>query len=114
MPLNANPHASYLVFTGTGVNAADVLFTTPDVARFNIFEIMTTAGNVDILVSIDDVNFSTVPMALEDQGATTPTTYVTATAATGRLYRFTGKYARIRMRQSGATAATGFLRCGCA
>lgn len=113
MPQNYTPQASYLTFSGTGVNAADVLFTTPDVARFNIFELMTTAGNADVLVSLDDANFSTVPLALEDQGATTPTTYVTATAATGRIYRFTGKYSRIRVRQSGATAATAILRCGC-
>jgi hypothetical protein len=48
---------------------------------------------------------------MEDQGATTSTTYVLVTAAL-RLYKFSGKYRCIRVLQNGATAAAATLMCG--
>lgn len=98
-------------FTGTGVNANDVLFTTDSVENHNLFTLMSTAGVVQVLVSLDGVNFSTAPLALEDQGSTTPTTYVLLTAA-ARVYKFAGKYRVIKVTQNGATATAATLMCG--
>ncbi len=102
----------FQTFTGTGVNDNDLLFTTSDTGIYNTFELTTTSatGNVDVEVSLDGTSFSTVPIALEDQGSAAPTVYVVATAAVGRVYRFTGKYANVRVRQAGALAATAILR----
>lgn len=100
-----------VIFTGTGVNANDILFTTPSVEQHNIFTLMSTAGAVQVLVSLDGTNFSTAPLALEDQGATAVTTYVLLTAA-NRVYKFIGKYRVIRVTQNGASASAATLMCG--
>ena len=109
MAQTVNPWADYLLKTGTGVNANDILFTFPNTMRFNTFEVMTTAGNVFVEVSLDGTNFTTVPMSLIDQGSTTPATQVTATAATGRMYQLYGKYMVVRVKQSGATASAASM-----
>jgi hypothetical protein len=98
-------------FTGTGTNDNDVLFTAQPVEKHSEFALMSTTGAVDVFVSLDGVNFSTAPLAMEDQGATTSTTYVLVTAAL-RLYKFSGKYRCIRVLQNGATAAAATLMCG--
>lgn len=104
-----NQFARSLNFTGVGVNANDILFTSSDVTPYNTFTFMTTAGNVFIEASVDGTNFTTVPLSFQDLSSTAPQTYVAATAATGRAYAFYGKVRVIRMKQSGATAATGFM-----
>lgn len=96
--------------TGAGVNANDVLFTF-GTEKFNLFTLMSTAGAVQVLVSLDGTNFSTAPLALEDQGATAVTTYVLLTAP-NRVYKFSGKYRVIRVTQNGATATAATLMCG--
>ena len=99
----ANKHSAQL-FTGTGVNANDVLFTTPNVEQHEMFTLMSTAGAVQVLASVDGVNFATAPLALEDAGSTTNSTYVLVTAA-GRIYKFWGKFTLLRVTQNGATAS---------
>jgi Tfp pilus assembly major pilin PilA len=106
----SNKHAAEL-FTGVGVNAADVLFTTGSIQHHELFTLMSSAGAVEVLASVDGTNFSTVVLALEDQGATANSTYVVVTAP-GRIYKFWGKYTRLRVRQNGATATAASLLCG--
>lgn len=106
----SNKHAAE-VFSGTGANAADVLFTTPNVQQHEVFTLMSSAGVVEVYASINGTNFSTAPLALEDQGATANSTYVVATTA-GRVYKFWGKYTRLRVQQNGATATAASLICG--
>ena len=98
-------------YTGTGVNANDVLFTTDSVEQHSMYTLMSTAGVVQVLVSLDGTNFSTAPLALEDQGSATMTTYVLLTVA-GRVYKFSGKFRVIRVTQNGATATAATLMCG--
>jgi hypothetical protein len=106
----SNKHAAE-VFSGVGVNAADVLFTTPNVQQHELFTLMSSAGAVEVLASINGTDFSTVVLALEDQGSTANSTYVIVTAP-GRVYKFWGKYTRLRVRQNGATATAASLICG--
>lgn len=99
-----------VLYTGTGTNDNDVIFTTGDVSAFNEFTLMSTAGAMDVLVSVDGTNFTTAPLSLADLGATT-TAPVLVTAA-NRAYAFAGTFAKIRVLQNGATAVTaGVLRC---
>jgi len=98
-------------YTGTGVNANDVLFTTDNAEKYSMFTLMSTAGAVQVLVSLDGTNFSTAPLAMEDQGATAMTTYVLLTAA-NRVYKFSGKFRVIRVTQNGATASAATLMAG--
>lgn len=98
-------------FTGTGVNANDVLFTTEQVENCSMYTLMSTAGAVQVLVSLDGANFSTAPLALEDAGATTSTTYVLLTVA-NRVYKFQGKFRVIKVTQNGATASAATLMVG--
>lgn len=107
----SNKHAAEL-YTGTGTNDNDVLFTTRNVQQHTYFTLMSTAGAVDVDVSIDGTNFSTAALALEDAGATANATYVVVTAA-NRVYKFRGPFTRIRVVQNGGTATAASLLCGC-
>ena len=60
---------------------------------------------MNVFVSLDGTNFTTVALALLDQGSTASATHVTVTAA-NRMYQFRGKFRTIRVQQSGATAVT--------
>lgn len=106
----AQKHATE-VFSGTGTDANDVLFTTPNVQQYEMFTLMSTTGAVQVLASVDGTNFATAPLALEDAGATANTTYVLLTAA-ARIYKFWGKFTRLRVTQNGATASAASLICG--
>lgn len=98
-------------YSGTGTNDNDLLFTTRNVEQHDTFQVMSTAGAVDVEATLDGTNWTTAPIALEDQGATTSTTYVLVTAA-NRMYRFRGKFTAVRVRQNGVTGATAHLLCG--
>lgn len=106
----SNKHAAE-IFSGTGTNANDVLLTTPNVQQHEMFTLMSTTGAVQVLASIDGTNFATAPLALEDAGATANSTYVLVTAA-ARVYKFWGKFTRLRVTQNGATASSASLICG--
>lgn len=99
------------LFSGTGANDNDVLFTTSNVQHHSSFTLMSSTGAVDVEVSVNGTNFATAPLAMEDAGATANGTYVLVTAA-NRIYKFTGKFTRIRVVQNGATAAAASLLCG--
>ncbi len=88
---------------GLGDNDNDVIVQTGDVSMYDEFLLMTTAGAVDVLVSLDGTNYSTAPLSLIDLGATTSDP-VLVTAA-NRIYGFYGTYALIRVLQNGATDA---------
>lgn len=98
-------------YSGTGVLDNDLLFTTGNVEKHSVFTLMSSAGVVDVEVSLDGTNFSTAALAMEDQGATANATYAIVTVA-ARAYKWTGKYRVIRVRQNGGTAATAVLMCG--
>lgn len=99
------------LFSGTGVNDNDLLFTTGNIQQHGSYTLMSTAGAVDVEVTLDGATWSTAALALEDLGATANTTYVLVTAAL-RVYQFRGKFTQIRVRQNGVTAATAHLLCG--
>ena len=96
-------------YSGTGTNDNDLLFTTDDVVHYSAFMLMSTAGAVDVEVSLDGSAFSTAPLSLQDFGAVI-TDPVLVTVA-GRVYGFAGKYKAIRVRQNGATASAASLMC---
>lgn len=94
---------------GTGDNA--IVIELDDVQRFNEFALMSSAGAMDVDVSLDGVNFA-LAIALEDKHSVAPGTRVVVTAA-DLLYYFEGNYKAIRVRQAGATAvADAILMCG--
>lgn len=98
-------------YTGSGTNDNDLLFTTDNIEMCSMFTLMTTAGVADVEITLDGTNWSTVALAMEDQGATANGTYVLVTVA-NRVFKWQGKYRQIRVRQNGATAASGTLMCG--
>jgi hypothetical protein len=102
-----------VVFTGgAGVNANDVIFGPLEVSRFDDFQLMSTAGAMQVLASLDGVNFGTAPLTLIDEGAAAVgVTYVIVTAA-NRMYRLQGTWAQIKVTQNGATGvANASLTC---
>jgi hypothetical protein len=71
-------------------------------ATYDTCELMSTAGAMDVVVSLDGTNFTTAALSLADLGAITSDPVVVTAA--NRLYGFRGKFAAIQVRQNGATA----------
>ena len=88
---------------GVGVNDNDVVVQTGDVRIFDTFMVTTTAGVVDVLVTLDGTNYSTAPLSLADLGGTALEPVLVTVA--NRVYGFRGSFQGIRVLQNGATAA---------
>ena len=94
-----------------GVSDNDIVIELDDVQRFNSFTFQSAAGAMSLDVSIDGANFN-LDMAFTDLHSLAPTTRVIATVA-DLLYLFQADIKAIRIRQEGATDATGsILICG--
>lgn len=98
--------------TGTGTNDNDVVITFDDVVDgADTFLLMSTAGAMDVFVSLDGTNFSTAALSLTDMGAITSDPVLVTVA--NRVYGFRGKFKAIRVLQNGITAVTAaVLRYG--
>jgi hypothetical protein len=98
---------NYLRFAGgIGVNANDVVVQTKDISRYGEFMLISTAGAMQVLASLDGTNYATAPLSLQDLGSTSLTTSVIVTAA-NRVYRLRGTFNFLQITQNGATAVTG-------
>ena len=108
----ADHRGNALFYTGgVGTNANDVVIQSGDVSSYDTFMLQSTAGAMQVLVSLDGINYSTAPLSLQDMGATSATP-VLLTAA-NRTYGFRGKFAKIQVTQNGATGVVnGCLVCG--
>lgn len=89
---------------GIGVSDNDVVVQTDDVSPFDTFLIMSTAGACDVFASVDGTHYATAALSLTDMGATTSDPVVVTAA--NRIYRFRGKFSKLKVEQNGATAAT--------
>lgn len=96
-------------FTGTGTGDDSLLFTTSDLDLWDACWLMSSAGAVDVEVTLDGTNWSTAPLALQDFGATDNSSVLVTVA--GRVYGFAGKPQKARVRQNGGTAATAAMNC---
>lgn len=84
-----------------GTNDNDVILTH-DPGDADTFHLMSTQGAMDVFVSLDGTNYTSAPLAISDQGATSNDPVLVTVA--NRLYGFRGKYRKIQVRQNGATA----------
>ena len=88
---------------GSGTNDNDVVIDFDGtIDDFDTYQLMSTAGAMDVFVSLDGTNYSTAPLALSDLGAVSSDPVVVTAA--NRVYGFRGKYRAVRVRQNGATA----------
>lgn len=92
-------------FTCTAsVNDNDVICSIIDDAlHYDTWVLGSTAGAMDVEVSLDGTNYLATVIALLDMTSTTPATMVVVTTA-GKPAAFRGKFRAIRVRQNGATA----------
>lgn len=93
-----------LRYTNSSTADNDVLIQTGDVSRYDSYELMSTAGTVDVFVSLDGTNYATAALSLVDKGATTSDPVLVTAAA--RVYGFRGKFLKVRVLQNGATNPT--------
>lgn len=89
-------------YTGAGTNDNDVVIQTNDVQRYSAFMLMSTAGAMDVFVSLDGTNYATAPLSLMDVGAVILDPVVVTAA--NRIYGFRGVFKYLRVLQNGATA----------
>jgi len=94
-----------------GVSDNDVVVEVDDASRYDEFYFMSTAGVLDVDVSLDGTNFATA-IALTDEESVAPATKVLVTAA-GILYSFCGHFKVVRVRQASVVAvANAVMICG--
>jgi hypothetical protein len=101
------------LFSGNAAADNALLFTASDVWWADTFHVMSTVGTVDVEVSLDGTNWTAAAIAMQDMGVSASGTFVLVTAA-GKVYKFTGNFHSVCVRQAGATAATAHMRIGCA
>ena len=95
---------------GAGEDDNDAPIVASDLLQFDTFMLMSTAGVMDVFVSLDGTNFTTAALSLADLGAVDLTPVLVTSA--GRLYGFRGALAAIRVDQNGVTAvADACLTC---
>lgn len=96
--------------SGVGTNDNDVVIQTGDISAYDEFLLQSTAGAMDVLVSLDGTNYATAPLSITDLGATTSDPVVVTAA--NRTYGFRGTFALMRVLQNGATGvANACLIC---
>ena len=110
-PTLANPNGgaqldARIFSGGNSDDDNDVIFTL-DADGFNKFTFGSTAGAVDVLVSLDGTNFLSTAVYFNSLISATPATQVNVTAANG-LYVLTGRFAKVRFLQNGATDVENF------
>lgn len=91
-------------YDGSGSADNDVIIQTGDITRFDTFMLMSSAGTVDVYVSLDGTNYATAALSLQDMGATVTDPVVVSAA--NRVYAFRGKFRKIRVLVAGATNPT--------
>lgn len=101
---------SSVIFTNDCEDDNEVLVTTSNLTGYKSCTVMSTAGVVDIVASLDGDNYSTAPLSLIDMGAT-DTAPVLVTVV-DRVYSFPLAGIRyIRVLQNGTTDAAASLTC---
>ena len=99
-------------WTGTGVNDDDELFigTEADgVPYLRSCSIISSAGSVQVLTSMNGSTWATAPLSLVDDGATDNNPVISTVAL--RQYTFFLVAAAFKVVQNGATAATATVNC---
>ena len=108
-----NHRGSTLILEGIdGVGDNAIVAELDDIQRFDQFAVQCAAGAVDVEASLDGVTFS-APLALEDKHDASGATTRQLVTSGNDIFYFFGNYKALRVRQAGATAATGVvLMCG--
>ena len=108
----AKYYGNVLVYSG-GISTDDteVVIQSGSVIHFNTFIILSTAGAMDVTVSLDGTNYSTARLSLTDMGAAASAPVIVSVA--GRVYGFKGYFAYVRVIQKGGTdTANAAMICG--
>lgn len=101
---------THIQYTGSCSEDDEVLIQTGDMSRYSECSVISTAGAVEVYVSIDGANYTTAPVSLIDLGAT-DTAPVLVTAAL-RYYAFPVVAVKlIRVVENGTTDAAASLTC---
>ncbi len=105
-------YGDVLVWTG-GISTDDneVVVQTNDVFNYDTFILFSTAGVMDVTVTLDGTNYSTAPLSLTDMGAAASAPVIVTVA--NRVYGFKGRFNKVRVLQaSGTDLADVSLVCG--
>lgn len=85
---------------------ATVFEITANADLFDTWQLSSSAGAMDVVVSSDGTNYQTAVLALVDLGSTAPGTTVVETTAGGN-YGIRGRWKKLKVLQKGATAVVG-------
>ena len=96
---------------GISTADADVVCQTGSVIHFNTFLLMSTAGAMDVTVTLDGTNYNVARLSLTDMGAAASAPVIVSVA--NRVYGFKGYFMKIRLLEKGTTdLADAVLVCG--
>jgi hypothetical protein len=88
--------------TGSGTNDNDIVIELDDATAFDTFLLHSTAGAMDVFVTLDGTHWATAPLSIGDFGAVTSDPVVVT--APGRVYGWRGRFRKVRVMQNGGTA----------
>lgn len=92
---------------GLGNSDNDIIVQTGDISAYDEFKLTNVStGSVDVFPSLDGTNYATAPLTLTDFGSTAAAPATVNATVAGRIYGFTGTYAKIRVLQAGAGVPT--------
>ena len=105
-------YGNVLVYSG-GISTDDdeVVVQSGSVIHYNTFIILSSAGAMDVLVTLDGTYYATAALSLTDMGAAASAPVIASVA--GRVYGFKGYFAAVRVLQKGGTdTADVSMTCG--
>lgn len=111
LPTKITIDAYAKLYEGSSSDDDEIVIETDDMAPYATCLLQSTAGAMDVIVSLDGTDFSTAPYALTDLGAADQLPVLVTVA--GRTYGLRGVFKKVRVLQNGATAVeSADLRCG--
>lgn len=97
---------------GVGTNDNDEVFEIEANAEdYDTWLLGSTAGAMDVFVSLDGTNYLSTAITLVDLNSTAPSATVAVTAA-NRTYGLKGRFKKIRVLQNGATGVANAALAG--
>ena len=108
-----NERGQTLIINGIdNPGAGQVCLELDDVQKYNEFAIMCTAGQMEVVASLDGVNFSNSFIAWEDESESNPGNNRETNLTANNVYRHLGNFKSIRVFDVIGGVTNPVLMCG--
>lgn len=102
---------THILYSGSCTDDNETVITTGDVSQYRECSLVSTAGAVDIVISLDGTTYTTAAGSMIDLGATDTAPVIVTAALRHYAFPLPGGVRRVRVIQNGATDAAAVLTC---